>query len=92
MTLNFIQFAVLVSGCLKGLVFFFTQIAPPGSLRGTLGRFRFFPKIRGVGSAVYDTPRNVDSAVYHTLRNVNSAVYLTLLKGDSTVHLTPRRL
>ena len=39
---------------------FLHQIAPPGPIRGTLGRFRFFPKVTGdirqkVGSAVYDT-------------------------------------
>ena len=26
---------------------FFHQIAPPGPLEGTLGRFQFLPKIRG---------------------------------------------
>ena len=26
---------------------FFHQIAPPGPIRGTLRRFRFFPKMRG---------------------------------------------
>ena len=50
---------------------FFHQIAPPGPIRGTFGRFRFFPKIRRdirqkVGSGVYDTPRNGDWAVYLT--------------------------
>ena len=27
---------------------FFHQIAPPGLIRGTLGQFRFFPKIRKI--------------------------------------------
>ena len=29
------------------MCWFFHQIAPPGPIRGTLGRFWFFPKIRG---------------------------------------------
>ena len=61
---------------------FFHQIAPPGSIRGTLGGFRFFPKIyrdiqAKVGSAVYDTLWNRDSAVNNTLWNDDSAEYLT---------------
>ena len=60
----------------------FHQLAPPGPNKGTLGRFRFWPKIgvdirQKVGSAVYDTPRNGDSVVYHTPWNGDSAVYLT---------------
>ena len=58
---------------LKGFlcVGFFHQIAPPGPIRGTLGRFYFLPNIRvdnqqKIGSALYDTPQNGDSAVYLT--------------------------
>ena len=47
---------------------FFHKIAPPGPIRGTLGRFRFFLKIHGdiqqkVSTGVYDTQRNGDSMV-----------------------------
>ena len=67
------------------------------SIRGTLGRFRFFWKIRQdipqkVGSAVYDTPWNGDLAVYLIPGNGDLSVYLTLRNGDSTVHLTPPSL
>ena len=64
------------------IVDFFHQKAPPGPLRGTLGRFHFLLKIhrdieQKVGSAVYDTPRNGNFVVYLTLRNGDSVVYLT---------------
>ena len=70
---------------------FFNQKAPPGPLRGTLGRLYFLPKIhrdikQKVGSAVYDTPRIGDSAVYFTPRNGDSAVYLT------TAELVPKNI
>ena len=54
------------------MCWFFHQIAPSGSIRGTLGCFRFFPKIRRnirqkVGPAVYDTLRNGNSGMYDTI-------------------------
>ena len=75
----------------------FHQIAPPGPIRGALGRFLFFPNIcqdiqQKVSSVVYDTPWNGDSAVYLTPGNGNSAVYLTPWSGDLAVYLTPRSL
>ena len=68
---------------------FLNQIAPPGPLRGTLGRFHFLPKIhRDIEQKVYDTPRDRDSAVYITPRNGDLAVNLTPRNGDSAVYLT----
>ena len=72
------------------MLVFLNHKAPPGSLRGTLGRFHFLPKIhrdieQKVGSGVYDTLRNGDSAVYLTPRNGDSAVYLTPWNGDLAV-------
>ena len=62
---------------------FFHQIAPPGPIRGTLGRFRFLLTIhldirQKVGLAVYYTQGNGDSLVHHPPQDGNSAVYLTL--------------
>ena len=79
---------------------FFHQIAPPDPIRDTLGRFRFFLKIRGdirekVGSAVYDTPRNGISALYLTPRNLPYKFfkflgYDTPPNCNSAVYHTPR--
>ena len=54
------------------MLVFWHQIASPGPIRGTLGRFRFLPKIRGyiqhnVSLAVYDTQQNGDLSVFDTL-------------------------
>ena len=70
---------------------FFHQIAPPGPIRGTLGWFRFFPKICGdirqkVVSAVYDTLRNGNTLVYHTPRNGDLVVYITWRNDDSVAY------
>ena len=56
----------------------FHQIAPPGPIRGTLGRFQFFLKIR---TKIFD--KKIGSAVYDTLGNGNLAEYLTLWNDDS---------
>jgi len=76
---------------------FFHQIAPPGPIRGTLWWFWFFHNIsddicQGVGSAVYDTPRNCNSAVYHTPPNGDWGCYHTPWNDNSAVYLTPQSL
>ena len=68
----------------------FHQIAPPGPIRGTPGRFPFFPQIRGdilqkVGPAVNNTPWNGDSMVYDTPWIGDSEVYLIPRNGPDKI-------